>query len=110
MFAVAGRVRALPSKALTVACGGAHTACIAGRAVLTRVTHSHTCARLVDGLYMWGLNHEGQLGFPSKEASHVAVPRLISTPKVRECNLSLCVCVCVCVCVFTMVDMCVHVL
>lgn len=32
LFAVAGRVRALPSKALTVACGGAHTACIAGSA------------------------------------------------------------------------------
>jgi hypothetical protein len=42
MFAIAGRVKDLPSKALAVACGGVHTACIT-----------------VDGLFMWGLNEEG---------------------------------------------------
>lgn len=44
MFAIAGRVKDLPSKALAVACGGVHTACIT-----------------VDGLYVWGLNEEGNL-------------------------------------------------
>lgn len=62
--AVAGRVRQLPSKALTVACGGCHTACIT-----------------VDGLFMWGLNEEGQLGVPTSVVRSASVPRLISTPK-----------------------------
>ena len=61
MFAIAGRVKDLPSKALAVACGGVHTACIT-----------------VDGLYVWGLNEEGQLGFPPDKGSHVLIPRLIS--------------------------------
>ena len=63
-FATAGRVRALKSKALTVAAGGVHTACIT-----------------VDGLYTWGLNHEGQLGLPPQVARTVLLPRHVPAAK-----------------------------
>jgi tetratricopeptide (TPR) repeat protein len=62
--ATAGRVRELPSKALMVACGAVHTACLT-----------------VDGLYMWGLNDEGQLGLPPSEARLLSLPRLISNAR-----------------------------
>jgi alpha-tubulin suppressor-like RCC1 family protein len=47
-----------------VACGGVHTACLT-----------------VDGLYMWGLNDEGQLGLPPSEARIVSVPRLMTSAR-----------------------------
>jgi hypothetical protein len=47
-----------------VACGAVHTACLT-----------------VDGLYMWGLNDEGQLGLPPSEARVLALPRLISNAR-----------------------------